>query len=64
MGIYDHPAYANHAGGKGPRTKRQRRILRDAVMMQKLAEQKLAHTEEAIRRESMEPTLHSVDWRP
>jgi hypothetical protein len=64
MGVYDHPAYANAGGGKGPRTKKQRRLQREQANVLALKE-KLAKIErDSIWREAQEPTLHSIDWKP
>jgi uncharacterized protein YaiL (DUF2058 family) len=64
MSIYDHPAYANHGGGKGPRTKKQRRFQREQASVAALKEKLEKIERNALWREAQEPTLHSVNWRP
>ena len=61
--MWDHPAYGKHKAGAGPRTKKQRRLLRDAGELAKAEDRKARKFEKAAAKEAAGPTLHTVNWR-
>jgi hypothetical protein len=64
MGYWDHPAYGKHRAGSGPRTKKQRRLLRDSLVEKARLEVQEARTAKRIRKMTQEATLHSIQWKP
>lgn len=60
----DQPGYGRQKAGGGPRTKRQRRLLRDRKLLLKQQELMLERQEAELELLRREPTLHSINWQP
>lgn len=60
----DQPGYGRQKAGSGPRTKRQRRLLRERKLLARKEEARLEREQEELDMLRREPTLHSINWQP
>ena len=61
--MWDHPESSRRTAGRGPRTKRQRRALREKLTMGRMDEARTNRLEQELEELRREPTLHTINWK-